>query len=102
MLSRISEVLTVVEPRARASRSARSSWNTWDPSSLQAHINAAAFTRAIRGAVNFGGFGEVSLRSEVLRAVVARGVGTEAGFEALKVILPNTQSIVGLWWVSQL
>ena len=61
MLSGISEVLTVVEPQARASRSVRSSWNAWDPSSLQTRINGAAFTRAIRGAVNFGGFGKVLL-----------------------------------------
>src|SRR3979490_3123449 len=103
MLSGISEVLTIVEPWVRALRSARSSWNAWDPSSLQARIKVAVFTRAIQGVVNFGGFGKVLLSSKVLQAVVAGGVGTEAGSEVLKVILPNnTQSIVGLWRVSQL
>ena len=55
----------------------------------------AALTRAIRGAVNFGG-GKVSHGSEVLRSVVAGGVGTGVGSEVLNVILPNTQSIDGL------
>ena len=36
------------------------------------------------------------LGSEVLQAVVAGGVGMEAGSEVLGVILPNTQSIDGL------
>ena len=63
--------------------------------------NAAALTREMWGAVNFRGLevgseGEEKVSNEVDRAM-AMGVAVgKAGLVVLKVILPNTQSIVGL------
>ena len=74
----------------------------FDPSSLHACTNAAALTREMWGAVNFRGL-EVGLegKEEVGNKVdqaMAMGVVAigKAGSVVLKVILPNTQSIVGL------
>ena len=61
----------------------------------------AALTREMWGAVNFGGSevgsgGEEKVSNEVDQAV-AMGVAVgKAGLVVLKVILPNTQSIIGL------
>ena len=63
--------------------------------------NAAALTKEMWGAINFGGSevgsgGEEKVGNEVDRAM-AMGVAVgKAGSVVLKVILPNTQSIVGL------
>ena len=68
---------------------------------MHACINAAALTREMWGAVNFegsevGSGGEEKVSNKVDRAV-AMGVAVgKAGSVVLKVILPNTQSIVGL------
>ena len=68
---------------------------------MHACTNAAALTREIWGAVNFGGSemgeeGEEKVGNEVDQAV-AMGVAVgKAGSVVLKVILPNIQSIVGL------
>ena len=68
---------------------------------MHACTNAAALTREMWGAVNFGGSevgsgGEEKVGNEVDRAM-AMGVAIgRAGLVVLKVILPNTQSIVGL------
>ena len=68
---------------------------------MHAHTNAAALTREMWGAVNFRGLevgleGEEKVSNEVDRAM-AMGVAVgKAGLVVLKVILPNTQSIVGL------
>ena len=68
---------------------------------MHACTNAAALTREMWGAINFGGLevgsgGEERVGNEVDRAV-AMGVAVgKAGSVVLKVILPNTQSIIGL------
>ena len=68
---------------------------------MQAHLNAAAFMRAIGGACSFSG---VSARLDLLVVHVST-IGDVIGsvcLEVQKVILPDTQSISGLWQVSQL
>ena len=68
---------------------------------MHARTNAAALTREMWGAVNFGGSevgsgGKEKVGNKVDRAV-AMGVAVgKAGSVVLKIILPNTQSIVGL------
>ena len=68
---------------------------------MHACTNAAALTRAMWGAINFGGSevgsgGEGKVSNKVNRAV-AMGVAIgKVGSVVLKVILPNTQSIIGL------
>ena len=61
----------------------------------------AALTREMWGAVNFRGLevgleGKEEVGNEVDRAVAMGFAGGKAGLVVLKVILPNTQSIVGL------
>ena len=77
------------------------SWKVTKPSILQAHLNAAAFMRAIGGAWSLGG---VSAGLDLVVGCVST-IGDVVGsvfLEVWKVILPNTQSISGLWRVSQL
>ena len=68
---------------------------------MHAHTNVAALTREMWGAINFGGSevgsgGKEKVGNKVDRAV-AMGVAVgKAGSVVLKVILPNTQSIIGL------
>src|SRR3979490_3280833 len=88
---------------AEISVAERSSQNICKPSSLQAHTKSAALTRAICGASNFGG-------DPILGNGAVTGVGWTKAFGVLpdiievvwNVILPSTQSINGLYRVSQL
>ena len=77
------------------------SWKVIEPSILQAHLNAAAFMRVIGGAWSLGGV-SAGLDLVVVCVLTVGDVVRSICLEVQKVILPNTQSISGLWWVSQL
>ena len=64
-------------------------------------MNAAVFMRAIGGAWSFRAV-LVGRELVVVRVLTVSGVFRTVYSEVRKVILPNTQSISGLWWVSQL
>src|SRR3979490_3339456 len=81
----------------------RSSQNICKPSSLQVRAKAAALTRVICGASNFGG--DPFLGSGAVTGVSWAGAfGTSPDIVEVvrNVILPSTQSINGLYRVSQL
>ena len=68
---------------------------------MHACTNAAALTREMWGAINFRGLevgleGKEEVGNEVDQAMAVGVAVGKAGSVVLKVILPNTQSIVGL------
>jgi hypothetical protein len=79
------------------------SWKVSELSSLQMRAKAAAFTRAIYGAFNFGGVGgstggvKVGVGGAVDAARAVEEVKIRSGCRGVRnVILPITQSINGL------
>ena len=86
--------------------SEKASWKTSVPSILQMQVNAAVLTRAIFGASNFEVTSWGSEIGVAREAEVSKGRDVSDELGACRVvsnkILPNTQSIDRLWWVSQL
>src|SRR3979490_555106 len=88
---------------AEISVAERSSRNICEPSSLQVRTKAAALTRAICGASNFGGdpFSGSGAATGV-SWTGAFGMSSDNVEVVRNIILPSTQSINGLYRVSQL
>ena len=102
---RLTDALENVE-QAFAVTSERASWKIFAPSVLQMHVNVAVLMKASFGALSFGitsQGSEISVAREV-EACKGGDISDElstCGVVSNK-ILPNTQSIDGLSWVSQL